>query len=205
MAGVTPSRKVPTSRQVKTTAPLTGGAALTGDVTIAIPAATDSVAGYMTAADHASLSGKGNPELINGLVALWGLGEASGATRLDVARGHSLTDHGTVTQTTGKIGNAPCSLPRRRSTFPHRMPRIYALEIIRSRWRFGLSEHRFRVSKSSPRNGAAPGVANGNCSFRPATQSNSSRARMAARQQHSPSEAWQIRQRFTMSRLSMTS
>jgi hypothetical protein len=47
---------ISTSRKVNTTAPLTGGGALSSDLTLAIPAATDSVAGYLTAADHATLT-----------------------------------------------------------------------------------------------------------------------------------------------------
>ena len=41
-----------------TTAPITGGGDLTANRTLAIAAATDSVPGYLTAADHASFSAK---------------------------------------------------------------------------------------------------------------------------------------------------
>jgi len=46
---------VPTSRTISTTAPLTGGGDLTTNRTIAIPAATSSVDGYMPQADKAKL------------------------------------------------------------------------------------------------------------------------------------------------------
>lgn len=49
---------VPLTRTVSTTAPLTGGGALSGDITLAIPAATNSVDGYLTAADHTTFGGK---------------------------------------------------------------------------------------------------------------------------------------------------
>ncbi len=49
------STYVPKTRQVGTTAPLTGGGALTGDLTLAISAATDSTAGSMSAADKTKL------------------------------------------------------------------------------------------------------------------------------------------------------
>lgn len=47
---------IPTTRTISTTAPLTGGGDLSANRTFAIPAATDSVAGYMTAADHTTLT-----------------------------------------------------------------------------------------------------------------------------------------------------
>ncbi len=50
--------KVSSSRSVGTTAPLTGGGALSGDLTIAMPAATTSVDGYLTAIDWAIFNGK---------------------------------------------------------------------------------------------------------------------------------------------------
>jgi hypothetical protein len=52
-----PSAAVPTTRNVNTTSPLTGGGALSGDLTLAIPAATDSTPGYMAAADKSKLDG----------------------------------------------------------------------------------------------------------------------------------------------------
>jgi hypothetical protein len=42
---------VPISRRVDTTAPLTGGGALTADLTLAIPAASETTDGYLAAAD----------------------------------------------------------------------------------------------------------------------------------------------------------
>lgn len=49
--------KVSSTRAINTTAPLTGGGDLSADRTIAIPAATDAVAGYLTSADHTTYSG----------------------------------------------------------------------------------------------------------------------------------------------------
>lgn len=46
------------SRLINTTAPLTGGGDLLSDRTISIPAATDAVNGYLTAADHATFAAK---------------------------------------------------------------------------------------------------------------------------------------------------
>lgn len=50
--------EVPQSRNINTTAPITGGGNLSADRTIAIPASSDSVDGYLTAADHASFAAK---------------------------------------------------------------------------------------------------------------------------------------------------
>ena len=49
---------VPTSRTISTTAPLTGGGDLSADRTIAIPAATTSVNGYLTSADWTTFNAK---------------------------------------------------------------------------------------------------------------------------------------------------
>lgn len=51
---------VPTSRTISTTAPLTGGGDLSADRTIAIPAATSSVNGYLTSADWTTFNNKQN-------------------------------------------------------------------------------------------------------------------------------------------------
>lgn len=48
---------VPLTRQINTTAPLTGGGDLSADRTLAIPAATSAAAGHMTAAQAAKLDG----------------------------------------------------------------------------------------------------------------------------------------------------
>ena len=49
---------VPTSRTISTTAPLTGGGDLSADRTIAIPAATSAVNGYLTSADWTTFNAK---------------------------------------------------------------------------------------------------------------------------------------------------
>lgn len=49
---------VPATRSVATTAPLTGGGALSGDLTLSIPAATGSVDGYLTATDWTTFNAK---------------------------------------------------------------------------------------------------------------------------------------------------
>ena len=49
---------VPSTRAISTTAPLTGGGALSSDLTLAIPAATGSANGYLTSADWATFNGK---------------------------------------------------------------------------------------------------------------------------------------------------
>ena len=49
---------VPTSRTISTTSPLTGGGDLSADRTIAIPAATSAVNGYLTSADWTTFNGK---------------------------------------------------------------------------------------------------------------------------------------------------
>ena len=51
---------VPTSRTISTTSPLTGGGDLSADRTIAIPAATASVNGYLTSADWTTFNSKQN-------------------------------------------------------------------------------------------------------------------------------------------------
>lgn len=50
--------KVPNTRQVNTTAPITGGGALSADLTIAMPAATGSVNGYLTSTDWTTFNNK---------------------------------------------------------------------------------------------------------------------------------------------------
>ena len=49
---------VPTTRSVSTTSPLSGGGALSGDLTLSIPAATSSVSGYLTSTDWSTFNGK---------------------------------------------------------------------------------------------------------------------------------------------------
>lgn len=55
-----PSSAVPTTRNVNTTAPITGGGALSADLTVAISAATSGAAGSMSAADKAKLDAMQN-------------------------------------------------------------------------------------------------------------------------------------------------
>ena len=50
--------KVSSSRSVSTTAPLSGGGALSGDLTLALPVATGSADGYLASADWTTFNGK---------------------------------------------------------------------------------------------------------------------------------------------------
>lgn len=50
--------KVPSSRTISTTAPLTGGGDLSANRTLSMPASTNSVDGYLSAADHTSFAAK---------------------------------------------------------------------------------------------------------------------------------------------------
>ena len=56
---------VPSARTISTTAPLTGGGDLSANRTIAIPAATGAVDGYLTAADWTTFNGKLSGTLAN--------------------------------------------------------------------------------------------------------------------------------------------
>lgn len=49
---------VPTSRTISTTAPLSGGGALSADLTLSMPAATTSASGYLTSTDWNTFNGK---------------------------------------------------------------------------------------------------------------------------------------------------
>lgn len=57
--------KVPTTRQILTTAPLTGGGDLSADRTLVIPKATASVDGYLAAADFTTFSAAGTSIVIS--------------------------------------------------------------------------------------------------------------------------------------------
>ena len=50
--------KVPTNRTITTTAPLTGGGALSGNLTLALPAATTAVNGYLASNDWSTFNAK---------------------------------------------------------------------------------------------------------------------------------------------------
>jgi len=56
--------KVPSTLTISTTAPLTGGGALSGNLTLAMPAATNSVNGYLTSADHTTFASALQPSAI---------------------------------------------------------------------------------------------------------------------------------------------
>ena len=55
---VTFNAKVPTNRTIATTAPLTGGGALSGNLTLALPAATAAAHGYLTSNDWSTFNAK---------------------------------------------------------------------------------------------------------------------------------------------------
>lgn len=56
---------VPPTRNINTTAPLTGGGNLSADLTLGIPKATAAVDGYLSAADFATFNAKGNGTVTN--------------------------------------------------------------------------------------------------------------------------------------------
>lgn len=57
--------KVDTTRTVSTTSPLAGGGALSGNLTLSIPVATNSVNGYLSSADHTTFAAKESPLTFN--------------------------------------------------------------------------------------------------------------------------------------------
>lgn len=59
-SGTAVSGLVPTSRTISTTSPLTGGGDLSADRTIAIPAATSTISGYLTNVDWVTFNSKQN-------------------------------------------------------------------------------------------------------------------------------------------------
>ena len=78
--------EVPNSRVINTTAPLTGGGNLGSDKTIAIPAATNSVDGYLTSADHTTFAAKvGATRAINTTAPITGGGDLSADRTLAMA------------------------------------------------------------------------------------------------------------------------
>lgn len=65
---------VPTTRTVSTTAPLSGGGALSSNLTLSMPAATSTQNGYLTSTDWSTFNGKANntaaTSTVNGLIKL---------------------------------------------------------------------------------------------------------------------------------------
>lgn len=67
LAGFGITDGVATSRTISTTAPITGGGALSANLTIAIPSATSSVNGYLTSADWVTFNAKQSPLTLGNL------------------------------------------------------------------------------------------------------------------------------------------
>ncbi len=86
--------KVPTTRTISTTAPLTGGGDLSVDRTIAIPAATGSVNGYLTSTDWTTFNSKQNALTIGDLTDVGTDGiTVTGGTGAVIGSGTSLSQH----------------------------------------------------------------------------------------------------------------
>lgn len=98
-----PAGFVPTTRLISTTAPIIGGGDLSADRTLAMAASTNSVDGYLTAADHTTFAAK--QAAGNYVTALTGdvtaSGPGSAAATIPV---------GTVTDTKGSLANKPACM-----------------------------------------------------------------------------------------------
>lgn len=84
------NNKVSTSRSISTTAPITGGGDLSADRTIAMAASTNSVDGYLTAADHTTFAAK-EPAISAGTTSQYWRGDKSFQT-LNIAALGAFTD-----------------------------------------------------------------------------------------------------------------
>lgn len=81
------------ARQILTSSPLTGGGDLSADRTIAIPAATNTVNGYMTAADRLSFALKASSTItITPSAPLTGGGDLSTNRTISIPQGSSTVD-----------------------------------------------------------------------------------------------------------------
>jgi hypothetical protein len=103
------------TRNLNTTAPLAGGGDLSSDRTLSMPAATDSVDGYLTAVDHAAFStasagGTPSTRLISTTAPLAGGGNLSANRTLSIAAANGSTDgyltSGNWTTFNNKVGTA---------------------------------------------------------------------------------------------------
>ncbi len=103
----TASGNPPNARLINTTAPLTGGGDLSSDRTIAMPAATNSVDGYLTAADHTTFAAKQSATLTSAHI-LVGNG-SNVATDVAVSGDLSLANTGAFTIVNSAITNIKVS------------------------------------------------------------------------------------------------
>jgi len=81
---ITFNNKTPTNRTISTTAPLTGGGSLAGNLTLALPVATSSANGYLASGDWTTFNNKANSGANGNITSLTGL-----TTPLSVAQGGS--------------------------------------------------------------------------------------------------------------------
>src|SRR6266851_7415308 len=90
--------QVPVTRLINTTSPLTGGGNLSADRTIAIPAATSSVNGYLTSTDWTTFNGKLSASLASADIFI---GSGSNvATAVALSGDAALANTGVLTLTT---------------------------------------------------------------------------------------------------------
>jgi hypothetical protein len=99
--GFTP---VPNTRLMNATAPLTGGGDLSANRTLAMAAATDSVPGYLTSADHANFNGKPSGSGIAGQGAFWSGSAALGSNQYLTATESGLFRNNLSPVLQGRVG-----------------------------------------------------------------------------------------------------
>ena len=93
---------------LSTTAPITGGGALSGNLTLAMPAATTSVNGYLTSTDWNTFNGKQAAITFPLSASNGGTGVANTGT---ITLGGNLTTSGAFTTTLTTTGNTSVTLP----------------------------------------------------------------------------------------------
>ncbi len=103
----TASGNPPNARLINTTAPLTGGGDLSADRTIAMPVATNSVDGYLSAADHTTFSAKQSATLTSAHLLVGNVSNV--ATDVAVSGDLTLANTGAFTIANSAITNAKVS------------------------------------------------------------------------------------------------
>jgi hypothetical protein len=124
--------KVAATRTISTTAPLTGGGTLAGDLTLSLPAATTSVSGYLANTDWSTFNSKiggsgtanyvpaftgsgtvGNSALFSAANGNVGIGTATPAAQLDVLSSNTfgISSTGSTTGSTGLYHIANSNAP----------------------------------------------------------------------------------------------
>ena len=87
------NNKVATTRNINTTAPITGGGDLSADRTIAMAASTNAVDGYLTAADHTTFAAKvSTTRAINTTAPITGGGDLSADRTIAIAASTNAVD-----------------------------------------------------------------------------------------------------------------